>query len=49
MRFGFLSRTMTYVKATEKGGIKITKVTFINKYNDHAFLIVNKNALINLK
>ena len=50
MLFRFLSTTTTYLKATEKGGIKITKDTFIVESNDRTFLIVNKkNTLINLK
>ena len=49
MLFHLLSRTMTYLKATEKGGIKITKDTFITISNNHTFLKANKNELINLK
>ena len=49
MLFGFLSRTTTYPKATEKAEIKRTKNTFINVSVDCTFLIVNKNVLINLK
>ena len=49
MLFASLSRTTTYLKGTEKGGIKLTKDTFINISNDRTFLIVSKNALINLK
>ena len=33
MFFCFLSRTITYLKATEKGGIKIAKGTIINIFN----------------
>ena len=44
--FGFLSRPTTYLKATERGGINITKDTFINISNDRNFFIY---ALINLK
>ena len=45
----FSGRTMTYLKAIEEGGIKITKDAFIDIPDDCAFLIVNRIALINLK
>ena len=45
----FSGRTMTYLKAIEKGGIKITKDAFIDIPDDCAVLIVNRIALINLK
>ena len=38
---GFHSRMMTYLKATEKDKIKITKNIFINVSNDHTFSKVN--------
>ena len=49
MLFGFLAVTTTYLKATEKSVMNITKDISINVSSDRIFVIVNKNALSNLK
>ena len=41
MLFGFLSRTTTYLKATEEEGIKMTKDTVVNVSNARTFFIVH--------